>query len=290
MRPATIALPKRCIFCQEKSKLTREDFFPKWFRELYPAPPESQNSRLNSEVSWYERDEITGELIHVIASGKLARPGDLADQTLRVVCAKCNNGWMSRLQQAAKPHLIPYIEGDWRPFSTATREVISSWATMFAMVVKFADEPRAVVPPIERQIFMRDQRPTIGAKILVGPLAGDLPYWFHQRTWRVTLNPDEVFFRPNARLTTIVMGHLLLQVYLTTSDLEPFDAAERCIEQGLVPVWPLDLSVTGRRQLPIRDMNAARDLAYQQIIDAVLPGVTEPYRRDNSGLFGGGLD
>lgn len=290
MRPATIGLPKRCIFCQKKAKLTKEDFFPQWFRELYPAPEESRNARLNAEVCWYERDESTGELVVVVAPAKLARPGDLADQTLRVVCAACNNGWMSRLQQAAKPHLMSYIDGKWPPFSRLDRKIISSWATMFAMVVEFADEPRAVVPPIERQVFMRDLHPPMGANVLAGPLAGDLPYWFHQRTWRLTFDPNEVPDRPNARLTTVTLGHLLLQVYLTTSDLVAFDPVQRCVDHGLVPLWPMDLQVRGRRQLPIRDKEAARDFAYRQVSDAVIPGVLAPYKRHNSGLFGGGRD
>jgi hypothetical protein len=233
MRPATIPLPKRCIFCQEKNKLTREDFFPRWFREIYPAPLESQRSRLNAEVSWHEQDATTGEIVTKIAPSKLARPGDLADQTLRVVCAPCNNGWMSRLQQAAKPHLIPYIEGRWARPNRIARKLISSWATMFAMVVEFGDEPSAVVPPIERQVFMRDLRPPIGACVWAGRLAGDLPYWFHRRVLRLTLDPNEEVGRPNAQLTTITLGHLLLQVYLTTSDLRPFDPVQRSVEHGL---------------------------------------------------------
>jgi hypothetical protein len=283
-------LPKRCIFCQEKAKLTKEDFFPEWFRELYPAPPESQNSRLNAEVSRFERDENTGKMVAIIGPGKLARPGDLADQTLRIVCANCNNGWMSRLQPAAKPHLMPYIEGRWSSPSRTTRKILSSWATMFAMVVEFANEPSAVVPPIEREVFMRDLHPPIGSKILAGRLAGDLPYWFHQRTWHLTLDSNEDPGRPNARLTTITLGHLLLQIYLTTSDLEAFDPVQRCIEYGLVPLWPLDIKVRVRRQLQIRNKQAARDLAYRQISDGVKPGVVAPYKRNSSGIFGGGRD
>jgi hypothetical protein len=282
-----MALPKRCIFCQEETKLTREDFFPQWFREIYPAPADSQGSRLNAQVSWHERDAATGEIVTKIAAGKLARPGDLADQTLRIACASCNNGWMSRLQQVAKPHLIPYIKGKWARPNRSARKCISSWATMFAMVVEFGDEPSAVVPPIERQVFMRDLSPPIGAWVLAGRLAGDLPYWFHRRALRLTLDPNDVAGRPNTQLTTITLGHLLLQVYLTTSDLTPIDPVQRCVEHGLSPLWPLHLKAPGRHHLPIRDKEAARDFAYRHINDEVLLGLATHYHRDNSGLFGG---
>lgn len=283
-------LPKRCIFCQEKTKLTKEDFFPQWFRELYPASPESQKARLNAEVSWHELDKATGEVVTKIAPSKLARPGDLADQTLRIACAACNSGWMSRLQQAAKPHLLPYIEGKWTRPSPAARKVISSWATMFAMVVEFGDEPSAVVPPIERAVFRRDQRPPIGAHVWAGRLTGDLPYWFHRRALRATLDPNERSGLPNAQLTTITLGHLLLQVYLTTSDLSPFDPVERAVEQGISPLWPLNLKATWNSRLTIRDKEAARDFAYRHINDEVLRGLAVPYQRSSSGFFRGGVD
>jgi hypothetical protein len=279
MRRATMPLPKRCIFCQKKTKLTREDFFPQWFREIYPAPPESEKARLNAEISWHERDATTGEIITIVAPSKLARPGDLADQTLRIACASCNNGWMSQLQQAAKPHLIPYIQGKWEPPNQAFRNVISSWATMFAMVVEFGDEPSAVVPAIEREVFSRDLRPPIGAQVWAGRLAGDLPYWFHRRALCLTLDMNEKAGTPNAQLTTITLGHLLLQVYLTTSDLAAFDPIKRCVEHGLFPLWPSDHRAPGNRKLPIRDKEAARDFAYRHVVDDILHGVITPLQQ-----------
>jgi hypothetical protein len=282
-----MALPKHCIFCQEKAKLTREDFFPQWFRQLYPAPPESQSARLNAEVSWHERDRATGEIVTRIAPSKLARPGDLADQTLKVVCATCNNGWMSRLQQDAKPHLSPCIQGNWSPPSQKARKVLSAWATMFAMVVEFGDEASAVVPPIERQVFMRDLQPPLGGWVAAGRLAGDLPYWFHRRALRLTLDPTEPAGLPNAQLTTIALGHLLLQVYLTTSDLGPFNPGQRCVEHGLSPLWPLDVEGPTNQELPIRDKEATREFAYRHVAEHVLTGLAAPYRRDSSGLIGG---
>lgn len=273
MRSETVPLPKSCIFCGKTGKLTREDFFPKWFRELYPATPEKEQTRLNAEVSWHVEDAATGDLVTVTASSKLARPGDLADQTLRIVCASCNNGWMSRLQQAAKVHLMPYIIGQWSIPHRDTRQVIASWATMFAMVVEFGDEPSAVVPPIEREVFARDLLPPLGAQVMAGRLAGDLPYWFHRRALRLTANASERRGHPNAQLTTIVLGHLLLQVYLTTSDLQPFDPVERAIEHGLWRIWPLDLDEEGNRPLPVRDEQAVRDFAYRQVSDRVVRGI-----------------
>lgn len=284
-----VPLPKRCIFCSEKTMLTREDFFPEWFRELYPASDEDRRSRLNAEVSWYEPDPSTGELVARKAKSRMARAGDLADQTLKVVCASCNNGWMSRLQQSAKPFLLPYIQGKWPRPGRPTRKVISSWATMFAMVVEFGDEESAVVPQVERQVFMRDLQPTLGAYVYMGRLAGDLPYWFHRRCVRAATGLHDIG-PPNAQLTTITLGHLMLQVYLTTSDLKPFDPRQRAIDESLSPLWPLKLEAPGHHRLVVRDKVDARNFAYRHVAEEVYAAPFIPVKRDPFGLGAGGLD
>ena len=272
MRQAIVPLPKACIFCGVRAKLTREDFFPVWFRQLYPRPEDFATRRINAEGSWNEVDPQTGKLITKIAKSRMAGSGDLADQTLRVVCASCNNGWMSRLQEAARPHLLPYIQGSWPRLSPRTRERISSWAAMFAMVTEFANPQRVAIPAIERKVFSHDLRPPIGSYIWVGRLAGDLPYWFHQRALRMA--EDSLDVGPvTSQITTITLGHLLLQVYTSTSDLLAFDPKARAKEQGLVLIWPASAKPVRASDLPVRDAEQVRDLAYTHLTDAVLPGV-----------------
>lgn len=273
-RPAIAPLPKRCIFCDAKAKLSKEDFFPQWFREIYPASQEAQKARLNAEISWHEPDPETGGVLVRIAKSRLARPGDLADQTLKVVCEPCNNGWMSRLQQAAKPHLLPYIMGKWPRPNRLARKVISSWATMFSMVIEFADGPSRIVPLVERNTFSKDLRPPIGSFIWAGRLAGDVPYWFHRRALRLASSVRDQG-PANTSLTTITLGHLLLQVYLTTTDREIMDPKQRAMDEHLSPLWPLNLKAPRHHTLLIRDEDAVRDFAYRHISDRVYFGFTE---------------
>lgn len=220
----------------------------------------------------------------------MARTGDLADQTLKVVCAPCNNGWMSRLQQSAKSYLLPYIQGKWPRPGRPARKAISSWATMFAMVVEFGDEESSVVSQIERQVFKRDLQPTLGAYVYMGRLAGDLPYWFHRRCVRLATGRFDAAGPPNAQLTTIVLGHLMLQVYLTTSDLIPFDPRQRAIDESLSPLWPLKLEAPGHHRLIVRDAGEARAFAYRHVAQEVYAAPFTPVKRDRFGLGGGGLD
>ena len=56
MRPAKVPLPKACIFCGKAGRLTREDFFPVWFRELYSSPDTLGNTISNS----FSKKDLSG--------------------------------------------------------------------------------------------------------------------------------------------------------------------------------------------------------------------------------------
>lgn len=273
MRPAKIPLPKACIFCGQKGSLTREDFFPNWFREIFPRPAGFEKQRLGAQASWHEIDP-DGNVVLRVGASHLARPGDLADQTLRVVCSPCNNGWMSRLQQAAKPVLLPYVTGRWRYPETTARRLMASWATMFAMVTEFCDEQSSAIPALERLVFSRDQQPLIGSCVWAGRLSGDLPYWFHHRALRLAVDLQEITGPPNAQVTTITLGSLFLQVFTTTSDLSAFDPLARAEMHGLALVWPARRRPLKTTPLPLRTGEQARDLAYTHLSPYVFPGIS----------------
>lgn len=89
-------------------------------------------------------------------AGKLNRPGDLHSQRLRIVCRSCNQGWMSLLQQTAKPPLSALLKSGWISLSDEDQGILAAWAAMFTMVYEFADPLTAAVPEQHRQHLMRN--------------------------------------------------------------------------------------------------------------------------------------
>lgn len=107
---------RSCVFCGSTSNLTREHVLPDWLTEigLGPTPSEHRFGRLNRVPRpWPARPFTT---------------------TVKMVCAACNNGWLSALEGAAKPVLKPLIRGDSRHLSDDDQILIAAWTYKTALV------------------------------------------------------------------------------------------------------------------------------------------------------------
>src|SRR4051812_46683479 len=111
-----------CIFCGG-GPLTLEHVWPAWLIALFPALPSTITFRGR------ERQATTSD-----------------ELTVRAVCEKCNGGWMSDLEQQAKPLLMELLEE--RPYSfmpPGMQDVISAWAVKTVMVFEHVLGPDAGV-------------------------------------------------------------------------------------------------------------------------------------------------
>ena len=89
----TIKTQRACAFCGSDKDLTREHVWPRWAQDLVGAEPAPYVAAVEKEITrvW------------------TASPATL---TVRLVCRACNNGWMARLEHAARPVLTPLIIGE----------------------------------------------------------------------------------------------------------------------------------------------------------------------------------
>jgi len=76
---------------------------------------QSPNGQFFHHVSHSVKDE-SGKpvLVKSEKGGRLQRRGHREKKKLRVVCEKCNNGWMSEIENDSKPILTPFLNGDWQ--------------------------------------------------------------------------------------------------------------------------------------------------------------------------------
>lgn len=133
-----------CIFCGSNKRPTREHIYADWMKAYLPR--------------------IGDRTIHVVKhgpeslkKGRMNRPGDFFSQKLRVVCDKCNNGWMSVLQKKSKPILVPLLLGDWSKCRRTDLKILAQWTVMFVMVSQYIDPATAVIPFDVRERFMTDK-------------------------------------------------------------------------------------------------------------------------------------
>lgn len=119
------------MFCGAAG-LTREHVWPQWLiRELRERPIRVWRGRGNE---WIARD--------------------LA-MTARFVCAHCNNGWMSRLEAAVRPILLPlFVATTDQRIDAAGQSMLARWAVKTAMVFEYVVRRREpYYSADERRIF-----------------------------------------------------------------------------------------------------------------------------------------
>jgi hypothetical protein len=115
---------RTCIFCDDPAT-TKEHAWPQWLLRLFPS----------NDRSVIEAERAGRSLGTWHATGGIQ---------LRFVCLICNTGWMSALENSAKPIIRSLLEGDHVHFDAASQAILSAWALKTAMVFEALnpDRPR----------------------------------------------------------------------------------------------------------------------------------------------------
>jgi hypothetical protein len=137
---------RRCIFCREHRPLTSEHIWGDWVTSYVPR---TVNKHDHADVQVPKPGEPEPARVRI-------RAGDPLSSQAKVVCAPCNNGWMSELQNAAKPHLIPLFDGSARVIDGPARTAIAAWAAMATMTGEFLshDPKKITVSQSDRDALM----------------------------------------------------------------------------------------------------------------------------------------
>lgn len=150
-----------CVFCGSTAeKLTKEHLYARWLQPFLFGLHPHRNPRALHWVSSGDGD---------MATGKLSRAGDMHSQTLKVVCKKCNSGWMADLQEAVKPILIPLLKDEWS-VSVEAQATLSAWVAMTAMVREYDNMATVSVPQEDRAFLMDTGSVPEGWAILLGSI------------------------------------------------------------------------------------------------------------------------
>lgn len=215
-----------CIFCGAVGTMTGEDVLGQWLQRI-----DLDQSPVLHGTGWLNR----------IGREIGTRPP--FRQRIRDVCAHCNNGWMSQLENIASRVLTPFILGHGGVIEGADLGATSAWVQktcLTAMYVSTAED-RAVgygLPASEyRQLYeVRDRKkPLRRSQFWIGRFDGNM-VWSVRATPLVVVvdgSPEPEF--PQGYLMTIVLGQLLLQgVRMTERDLDLTVGTK----QNMPRLWP----------------------------------------------------
>jgi hypothetical protein len=196
--------------------MTREHVWGEWLRQIVPA-----------EMNKHEvRAERIGAPGTPMQAEMRLRAGDPLSSTVKVVCAACNNGWLSQIQERAKPYLIPLIRGQPTALGPDGQRAVAAWCTMATMTGEYIDrDPAAIaVSQADRDHLMAHREAPPGWKVWI---ARYVPHrwrgrWLHFTVpilegYDVTGDPADRLKPVNTQSTTFVIGQLVVHTLSSAS-------------------------------------------------------------------------
>ncbi|RFA17623.1 hypothetical protein B7R25_17175 [Subtercola boreus] len=168
-------------------------------------------------------------------------------QTVKNVCAACNNGWMSGLENHAKRVLTSLLLGESDEIRADDQGPVAMWlqkTAFMAMLLSSAEDREAGygVPPSEYRLLYEQRNtfePLGTSRFWVGRYVGELGHgsvWVTPLSVGVAGHPESDL--PDGYSMTIVLGALLLHGVRFTHLPFPVDLATRHL---LGDLWPAAL-------------------------------------------------
>lgn len=203
---------RSCIYCGAVGKLTSEHVFGDWTRKYVQRP--HQKHTFQSVIA-PNPGQAVGKPVKI-------RAGDPLNTQIKAVCEACNSGWMSQIQERAKPFLLLLFKGDQSTLGREAQRRIATWAALASMTSEYIsrDPADVAIPQFERAKMMARSRPSNSFRIWIGKYERES--WGGQ--WRHNTLPiyssneiEEVSERsvrcPNHQTTTFIVGKLFVHVF-----------------------------------------------------------------------------
>jgi hypothetical protein len=231
----------RCAFCGSEAALTSEHVWGDWIK-AYVSPQQ------NKHIISYQDVEYPGDWS---SPARRIRAGDPLNAQVKLVCADCNNGWMSKVQNNVKIHLIPLLKGERCIINSAGLEKIATWITMATMTAEFLTHRRRqiAITQGQRMVFMNTSMPLDTWRIWMGFSEKTNPSQEWAHTSLPIYDPEDIpnveHFdgapQTNTQCTTVRIGrfvfHSMSSVERANIAMWNWQTASR-VRSVLVPIWP----------------------------------------------------
>ncbi len=189
----------RCLFCLSKRKLTDEDVISRAVRRLLP--------RVTS--------------VQAVAGGTLVgKPSNVLHVVLKnAVCTRCNNRWMSGLENAFVRTLGTQLSSPAKKtLDPSQQERVARWAAKTALLMTLwtgEQRPKGAadhyVPDAHLRWLPTHATPPPGTRVWMGILNDPNERIVHHQSAWLAVEPT----KPVAYLVTFSLGYLLFQVFGT---------------------------------------------------------------------------
>jgi hypothetical protein len=232
--PSVLAAGRRCVFCGG-TPVTAEHVWPAWLRTVLPQPIVAPHRRTV---------QLDG-----VAQPDVTYPQRVFEQRVRLVCAVCNNGWMSELETANKPFLDAALHGRGRQLHQRGQERLAAWAFKTALMINCTfREHRSGVPQSHYDYLYTHRAPPSDVAIWLASYDGEQPAAAFSSGMAISRPGERVDSHdaPNVYTITFTLGPLALQVFGVhdAAAIRVDPRGGEYADPGIHQLWPYDAPFT----------------------------------------------
>jgi hypothetical protein len=190
------------------------------------------------------------------------RVGDFHNRKLFIVCAPCNNRWMSLLQTEAKPYLLTLIKGEPSALDVNIQTIIAAWIAMTVIVAEYFGE-RVTTTVSDRHYFRKVKKPSDRWKLFIGHFKRGnwKPHLVHH-TFPISSSKYHIKRNqfgaptPNTQTTALTVGQLY--IFAASSPTDVFEQWRVTADGAgkLAQIWPIKRNIVGWPPTALTDSEA----------------------------------
>lgn len=219
---------RKCALCQQTdSPPNKEELMAKWVAREFPDHP------------W---------TIHSKTTGRQFKSRHDFGLTTNKICTRCNNGWMSQLENKAKPILTPMIHDTATTLDVNAQTDVAKWAMKTSVVFDIHSNrsPVFFTPDDCLRLFQAQALPDADVAIFLARYVGTSREQMQMTESRRKFAPsDPKSHDPlgiNTHTMTFAIKHLAVQIF-SLHRAKEFDSplivhAPSGWQDALVQVWP----------------------------------------------------
>lgn len=151
---------RRCIFCGARAD-SYEHVFPDWINKL-----------IETEGVESVRFDVADGAVEQVSSHPAKHPASLR---AKIVCARCNHGWMSDLETVASGLLGPMMTGQPTVLDMPQQLLAAAWAVKLAMVGETIQYRANAFSQDDRDLMREQRRPPLHAHVSIAAFSLDTP-------------------------------------------------------------------------------------------------------------------
>jgi hypothetical protein len=231
---------ENCAFCLA-TPVTIEDAIPSWVsRRLIKRGQRTRNFKIE--------DVLAADATPTISVGqkvKAAAP---------LVCATCNNGWMSQLESSVIPWFGPMLEGANIALKPSRQQQLATWACKTAFMLALVDSERDGVGQDHRSYLCKYKEPPPGVVVSLASYSGQFSGTQYDIKSASVSSADGQTNESPTEILTFSIGKVLFQVLAPAFGMTvhpAFDlpvpvrnrALQICPPSSFTLVWPPSQSV-----------------------------------------------